>query len=441
MDEEIFQRLCQAQIEGVATEEERAHLAEMLDSSDEARRLYVQQMRVHAFLSWQHGRAVVALPEIEAAAKIVPFPKIRWMAAAAAVLIFAGLAAWWRWSGEGRSGVSLEVVAASASTFRVGERITRRSLEMERGTLSFRLGSGALVDVSGPAKVELISAMRLRVLHGTVTADISEGTKGFVIETAQAQVVDLGTRFSVSAESSARTDVVVFEGKVEVFDPSGKATARQPKVTLTEGEAVRLDRSSPAKPLRMVALGADAQSLEGGRPSDLVTDVQDNVSENGFRGYYGLIRGALAEGARAYTTGHTRTWHPMPGGVFPKELEGADGICTFGEDRTAAGLQITLRVSQPCDLYVMADARFPAPEWLQRDFSDTGLRLRCGPWIARNSTPAEIAHAYTDEKAYVPHTVWKMRVGEPGVLTLGSPIADGVRGKPAMYGLAVKAIP
>jgi hypothetical protein len=172
----------------------------------------------------------------------------------------------------------------------------------------------------------------------------------------------------------------------------------------------------------------------------VVGAVTDNVADTTFRGYYGLLRGGMGEGARVYTTGHTHTWHALPGGSFPEELIGADGICTFGVDGKEAGLQITLQISQACDLYVMTDARVPAPEWVAKEFTDTGLHLRSGPWIPRGVPPEEYARFSADESAYVPYTVWKKRIAVPGPVLLGSPVPDAGSKKAAMYGIAVKAI-
>jgi ferric-dicitrate binding protein FerR (iron transport regulator) len=442
MDEALFQRLCQAYIEGTATREEQEQFAALLNSSESARTSYVEQMRIHAMLIWQHGRSAAFAPEIREEHKIIPFPRWRRtaMAAAAALLILSTLAVWWWIARNAKPGVSFEVVSASDVPFHAGDRVTRRMIELTRGKFSFRLTSGAMVEVAGPAKVELVSPMHLRVLRGMLTADISHGQKGFVVDTEQTHVVDLGTRFSVSAEQKAGTDVVVFDGKVEVFGPSGKATTQQPKITLIEGEAIRVDHDRQSRRLRMVSLGPDGQSLDSIAQNGVVKGVTDNVSEEGFWRYYGLVREAMGEGARVYTTGHHRTWHALPGQTFPHELEGADGICTFDTDRHIPDLQITLKVSQPCDLYVMTDARFSAPGWLRAEFQDTGYHLRSGPWIPRGTPADQNERFYKDEKAYIPYVVWRKRITEAGPVTLGSPLGANQRGTPVMYSLAVKAL-
>ena len=43
-----------------------------------------------------------------------------------------------------------------------------------------------------------------------------KSSKGFAIKTPEAKVVDQGTEFGVAARDDGKTDVVVFEGKVDV---------------------------------------------------------------------------------------------------------------------------------------------------------------------------------------------------------------------------------
>ncbi len=439
MDDERFQWLCQAQIEGVASDGERAELAGMLKASDEARRSYAEQMRIHAMLAWQHGHARPAVVESPLPKKVARFPQRRWLALAAAVAVLCGVSAMW-FVRSSRAGVEFEVLAASTVSYQEGEQVRREVIEIEQGSLSLRLSSGAVVDVTGPVAVQLISPMHLRLLRGSLTADVGKDAKGFIVDTEEARVVDLGTRFGVTTGTANKTDVVVFEGSVEVYKPSPGSTAK-PDATLIEGEAVRCEKLRKPLRLRMVPLGKGARTLRERATADIVSAVTDNVTDESVRGYYGLVRGGMGEGARVYTTGHTRTWHPLPGETFPDELAGADGICTFGMDGKDADLQVTLEITRPCDLYVMADARAPVPEWLQREFIDTGHQIRSGPWISRTVPKEDHARFYQDDKAYVPYRVWKKHIASPGAVVLGSPLPQATGRSPAMYGIAVKEHP
>jgi hypothetical protein len=96
-----------------------------------------------------------------------------------------------------------------------------------------------------------------------------------------------------------------------------------------------------------------------------------------------------------------------------------------------------LVTKRPCELYVFPDARHPEPEWVRREFTNVGFQLRSGPWIPRGKTVETLTDA--DQKwLYVPHSVWKKKITQPGPIVLGSSLsAKGVLVR-AMYGIAVK---
>jgi hypothetical protein len=85
------------------------------------------------------------------------------------------------------------------------------------------------------------------------------------------------------------------------------------------------------------------------------------------------------------------------------------------------------------------DSRAEPLDWLRRDFQDTGLRLRSGPWRpnlveTKNLTPN------ADGDIYIVHSVWRRDVPDAGQVTLGAPAPKSEEQPYAMYGLAVKAL-
>lgn len=443
-DELRFEHLCQAQIEGQATQAERGELAAILAQNEAALRAYLDQMRIHSMLAWQHGRSQMAQEpapiqaQVPAPVRSILRPVLprAWAAMAAALAICAAVAAMWQiW--RSRTGAEFEVLAATDVSFHTGDRLHSRRVELDRGSLIIRLSSGATVEMAGPAAMELLSPMHVRLLHGNVTADVGNRAKGFVVETKDARVVDLGTRFGVSSDPAKSTDVAVFEGEVEVYQPT-PTQRQQPEATLAAGDAVRIGTERRLTRLKMIALRPGAQSLDSQRAPGVVSEVTDNVADSTFRGYYGLVRNGMGEGARVYTTGHTRTWHAMPGGTFPPDLIGADAICTFDSDRYQNDLRITLQITRPCDLYVMTDSRSPAPDWIRAEFTDTGHRLQAGPWIPRGTPASDTERYFKDARAYVPYVVWRRHIDQPGAVTLGSPRNGEARPVPVMFSLAVK---
>ena len=435
--ESLFSRAC----DGRASDDDWRELSAHLRSDRAALDAWIRYADLHASLATgaaaRRGK-VVAFPPPEAQVR-------RWpVRLAAALVVFAGLA-WFvvrpAFQNSKRvATVEVEVLESSSTDAALvsGQRAQISTLRFENGTLRFRLSSGAVVEASGPAEIQLRDAMHLRVLRGNVTADVGDNARGFVIETVNARVVDLGTRFGVSVGQSGDTDVVVFEGKVEVFDPSRKSSGQSALASLTEGDAVRMNATRVPERLSSVPMRADSRALAVQNGAGIVTAVTDNFREKGFNRYYGVASGAMQDNARAYTTMTRAKWHAVAGPTFPEELRGADVVATFHEDRKDRDLHIRLAVSAPCAVYVLLDMRGPVPDWVQADYRDTGIRLRSGPWnpvlIVRDIAPD------ADGNLYVTCAVWRKDIPSAGVVELGPPYAKGLIPNRAMYGIAVQAL-
>ena len=79
------------------------------------------------------------------------------------------------------------------------------------------------------------------------------------------------------------------------------------------------------------------------------------------------------------------------------------------------------------------------PAWLQRDFRDTGLRVRSGPW-GKFAREVKGLKPDAEGELNLTHSVWRRDVLSAAAVTLGPPGIPG-KGYPyAMYGVAVKAL-
>jgi len=105
------------------------------------------------------------------------------------------------------------------------------TLALAEGIATVRFASGATVTLEAPTRLALIDAMRAHLIEGSLTAEVPAAAKGFTIETADLRVVDLGTRFGVTASTTGNSQVFVFEGEVRLDGMAG----REPK-TLTAGK-------------------------------------------------------------------------------------------------------------------------------------------------------------------------------------------------------------
>lgn len=169
-------------------------------------------------------------------------------------------------------------------------------MEIAEGLIRIDFTSGASMTVEAPAKFEVRSSMEVFFERGIATFQVPESAKGFRVETADAEVIDLGTAFGLARVPGEKTDVCVFEGEVEV---SGER--------LKEGEAV--------------------QVLSGAR-------IESRAFETGqFEKAWPMTSGVLQ------TTGMMRFVSPGPG-FAPGRFEDNEHITVFLERRHA-------RITQP----------------------------------------------------------------------------------------------
>jgi hypothetical protein len=194
----------------------------------------------HQTPNTKHQRRLSSLPT-----RIVP---------AAAVFLLALGSTWWLTRGRddaAPAGAPVQEVAwlvnaqncqwadnaAPTGTMRAGT-----VLRVERGLAEICFRSGARVVLEGPASLELLSANSARMLRGKLTARVPRQATGFEIRSPGGKVVDLGTEFGLSVAENGRTDVYVFEGKVEA-SPATIPPAQPSGLSITENQAARMDGS------------------------------------------------------------------------------------------------------------------------------------------------------------------------------------------------------
>jgi len=464
MSKESFEHLCHAVLEGTADEVQLEQFRAHLRANTEQRRAYADQAQMHALLTWQQGRAAIPAHSLLSPTDVPPHPKIRTLrsrraspllqaALAAAVLLMVG-SAFWQFGDHGRKsesvtvakGVSVDILASEGSPYQVGERVVLEKLRMDRGSLRFRISSGAVVDLEGPVILEFVNPMRLRLLLGNITIDVGSEAKGFVLDTASALLMDIGTRFGASVGNDGSTDVLVLEGEVEVYRAGELPTEKSRLASLYEGEAARMaNREAKIQRLQALALQGDRLAIRGlnAPDSQVITGVTDNIKKANFYRCYTITPGGMGEGALASLAhrGHRKLcWRALPDQVFPVELEGADVIGTFQRQVVHQTLpDINLELSHPCAVYVLFDSRATPPEWLRNGFRDTGLRLRSGPWWPDLVETKNLKPDANGELCVV-HSVWRKDVPGAATVTLGAPTLEGNKYPYAMYGIAVKPL-
>jgi ferric-dicitrate binding protein FerR (iron transport regulator) len=368
-------------------------------------------------------------------------PSFRWLSwrplTAAAAVVLIGVVSF----GWSRRGVEVEVVQTSGAVSEewvVGQKKQLTHCLLVRGSVQMRLTSGVLLDVSAPMEMKLVNDMHVQVLSGRITADVGDEGKGFVMETPQARVVDLGTRFGVDASDAALTSVLVFQGQVEVYEKG----ATQPVALLNTGEGMRIDNHRRASRIVSVSGTDAANGWTATMPpvaSASISAVRDSMAANeeaakkwpSLRNFYRIVPGGLRDGALAFSDAADE-WSDVPA-----SLVGADQVRTFAVDGFNWFMKLTIEVTRPVELYVLVDQRNPVPEWVSTDFTDTGET------ITLNFKPA---HAKGQVAKRLPYSVWKRAVHTAGEVTLGAPYPNPPADKKSfspnrMFGVAAKALP
>jgi ferric-dicitrate binding protein FerR (iron transport regulator) len=144
------------------------------------------------------------------------------------------------------------LLQASGAVWDEPESPTRPGAPLPPGTLRLKSGlahiefySGATVILEGPAELELISPTEAFCVRGKLRATVPPTAQGFTVRSPRLDLVDRGTEFGMRVDGG-RTEVHVFQGKVELYDANtGQAPASRRE--LTTGGGLSLQGQGPAR--------------------------------------------------------------------------------------------------------------------------------------------------------------------------------------------------
>ena len=321
------------------------------------------------------------------------------------------------------------------------------SLWLDRGAAELRLTNGTVAQLEAPLILELVSLDCARVLRGRVTFDVSESAKGMIVETAAAEIVDLGTIFSVDVTDLANTEVVVFQGEVDVSYVRNQqgtgALGVESTKRLRTGEAARVTENGT---LSRIVNVRRRDFSESHIDSSIVKEVSDNVVRDRTMKYYEIVAGGMHEDAVAFVD-RVYQWNGVDGQGIPSYLLDGDYVKTFNDDKVTENLTITVTFERPAILYVLVDDRLQQRSWLSDQFEDTG-----------DNIGVDEGHHFPDDKRRLAggpgesidqvHSIWKRRVVHGETISIGpygpvSPEASslGTKASLNMYGIVAVALP
>jgi ferric-dicitrate binding protein FerR (iron transport regulator) len=251
-DREILElnELCNAVIDDTLTDAQRARLTAWLEASEPARRFYVralgQSASLHTYASEMHAEAPQRAPARRRPAKIAWFGGLLAAAAAVAVVFTlrdrpAEVAA----AAPRPAAFVARLSAAKGVTWAAGDALQPgaplrkgQHLDLAAGFAEVTFDSGARVVLEGPTSFIINSAWDSTLRKGTLKASVPPQAVGFRVSNPSVEVTDLGTEFTMIADASGATDVLVLKGEVEAapHDTAGSDT-----ILLKERESRRFE--------------------------------------------------------------------------------------------------------------------------------------------------------------------------------------------------------
>ena len=320
----------------------------------------------------------------------------------------------------------------------VGTRLGPRDIRCASGAFKLVFDVGVQVALEGPADLRILSGMRILAVRGRITAHVDGRAKGFAIETPNTLVVDQGTEFGVEIDASGGTDVVVFQGLVDLAH-SEPADHPVPIKRLVQGEGMRVGSAGLLS--RIISVnrrqGDDEWSTTRSPSRDAVfRSVSDNIRGLGCSKYYQIVPHGLSDDQPAYVD-RPHEWNGLDANGLPEFLRGADYIRTFNDDKWTKSLEITVELGQAATLYIFFDDREEAPSWLSEQFTDTGVNIgldetQWAPPSARSTIDKGPGRSIDNV-----FSVWKRGVDQAAAIRLGG-MRGGIPGR-AMYGIAAVA--
>jgi FecR-like protein len=115
-------------------------------------------------------------------------------------------------------GDALDARWSGGAPLKIGDYLPATTLHLQSGVVELAFASGAKAAIEGPAEIKVTKRNSIELRQGKLSADVPHQAIGFAVQTPNATVTDLGTRFGIDAKARDASEVDVFEGKVHVVE-------------------------------------------------------------------------------------------------------------------------------------------------------------------------------------------------------------------------------
>ncbi|RBP39130.1 concanavalin A-like lectin/glucanase superfamily protein [Roseimicrobium gellanilyticum] len=255
-----WQTLAARAAEGTLSVEEGVQLLALCRESEEARVALMRVLTVERLLplalsdpSGQYAAREVAMrlqqpdtASIQAAWRSAEKARrwlwqkhLRWVAAAAAIVLMLTGGAWWldqiHTPAATLSRSEGIVWTGAAPSLKSSDLAKDTRLRAQAGLVELAFESGARMVLEGPFDVELKDGMHAYLHSGRISVRCPPSAHGFSVETTEGIAVDRGTEFCVHMVQGAAMEVHVLSGVVDVT-----AKNSGPTTTLFDNEGLRI---------------------------------------------------------------------------------------------------------------------------------------------------------------------------------------------------------
>jgi hypothetical protein len=225
-----------------------------------------------------------------------------------------------------------------------GDVLAAGRLRIGSGRAVLSMLTGVVLDVEGPADLDLLDSGRVYCRRGRIRARVPAGAEGFLVLGPGSAVVDLGTEFGLNVEPDGKLRGEVFQGKLEAALLSASGTPQRSffldAAQAPSRKAFEID--ARAGSIEAVATSDDfiEASHPVGPPLDLDDGYADAVRKSGPWGYWRF------ESMEGGSVANDVPGRPPLRATGPVRLGAALGGNRWAEFRPADGPQF-LELAQP----------------------------------------------------------------------------------------------
>lgn len=339
------------------SESESRRLNDLLRHDAAARSFFLAYGGIHARLSWEYGPTLADRPQARfsqaedttrrprsnrsspgvavlnlwswLSRRRLAVIRLGWAMAVVACVLGVYLATRLRPSPPAPLAVVTRCLGAqttdSRGALRPGQRLGPGRLSLDAGAVEVTIQSGVRILLEGPAALELLTPMHAYLQAGRAVVHVPKAASGFVLETRDANVLDIGTEFGVKVGPDRGTEVQVYQGSVFTTPKPVGGQTNSPQ-RLLSGSAARINphavepiQNLPFAPDRFVRQLPDTKSGDKDtlplsnhprwdrieiRPIDKPVVVDGNLSEwdrrKMFHSQCDAAEGYSVEGAMLY---------------------------------------------------------------------------------------------------------------------------------------------